>query len=90
MKKNIWVIIIVVAVAALIGLRLAGNKQKINEKKKVTTTSNVLIPVNVTAARMDTITGNLVMTATLIPWQEASLAATTSGTLQSLNFSLGT
>lgn len=88
MKKT-WIIVIVVAVAALIALRLAGNKKKIEEKKKITVESNVQIPVNVATAAMDTLNESLIKTGTLVAWQDATVSATSSGNLLSVSFDLG-
>lgn len=89
MKKKIWIIIAIVGLVTLMALRLAGNKRKIEEKKKTTTETNVEIPVNVVAVAFGSINENLVKTAVLIPYKEADISATTSGTLQTVNFSLG-
>lgn len=88
-RKNIIIISVIVGLVALIGFRLAANKQKINEKKNVTQDANVQIPVNVVTAGNAQVNLSLVKTGTLVPYMEADIAATTSGNLQSVNFALG-
>jgi len=89
MKKRVWIIVGAVALVALIGFQLASNKRKIEEKKTVTTGTDVQIPVNVLPAKMEKVTGNLVKTGTLVAFHEADITATTSGNLQSVDFNLG-
>ncbi len=87
--KRIWIIGAIAAVVVLMGLKLAGNKHKIDEKKKVTIDANVQIPVNVARATMDTLTEKLVKTGTLLPWQEAAVSATAAGNLTRVAFMQG-
>lgn len=89
MKKKVWIISAVVVLILAIGFRLAANKKKIDEKKTVTIEKNVLVPVNVMEVKSAAINENLVKTGTLIPYQEANIAATSSGNLLSVNFVLG-
>lgn len=88
-KKNIAIVAAALILVALIGTRLVANKHKIDEKKKVTTEKDVQIPVNVAAATMAEVNENLVKTGTLVPYREANIAATTSGTIQHVSFALG-
>ncbi len=89
MKKNIWIIATVLVVGALIAVKLAGNKKIINERKKVTSGERVVVPVNTIKAQKDTLNDGLMKTGTALPWQEAAIAATASGTLQTVSFVLG-
>jgi multidrug efflux system membrane fusion protein len=87
--KKIWIITAVVVLVGAMGLRLAANKKKIDEKKTVTIEKNVSVPVNVMAVKSANINENLIKTGTLIPFEEANIAATTSGNLSSVHFALG-
>jgi multidrug efflux system membrane fusion protein len=89
MKRKGWIILTIVILAGLIAWRLASNKHKLNEKKKPVALSAVAIPVNIDTVMLGTVEEQLVRTGTLVPWQEADIAATTAGTLQSVGFSLG-
>lgn len=89
MKKKSWIIIIAVALVGLMAFRLVSNKKKINEKKNVTQDAGVEIPVNAVVVTTGAVNLSLVKTGTLVPYMEADIAATTSGNLQSVNFTLG-
>ncbi len=89
MRKRGWIILIVVILAGLIAWRLASNKKKLDEKKKPVVQNAASIPVNVDTVERGIITEQLIKTGTLVPWQESDIAATTAGTLQSVNFNLG-
>ncbi len=92
MKKSTWFLLLFVfALAGLMAWRLAGNKQlgKLDAKKAPPPQVATAIPVNVDTVKIGNVAQQLLKTGTLIPWQEADIAATTSGTLQKVSFDLG-
>lgn len=90
MKKRIWIILAALVLVALMVVRLVSNKKKIDEKKAVTTDKNIEIPVNTVAAKQQEVKTSLVKTGVLIANHEASITATSAGTLVAVNFDLGT
>jgi multidrug efflux system membrane fusion protein len=88
-KTTIIVVLAILAVAVLIGARLASNKKKINEKNKPVTISNAPIPVTVVEVSEDTVSQSLLKTGNLIPFRETSLMATSQGQVLKVNFELG-
>lgn len=89
MKKKLWIAVAALVLISLIVVKLAGNKRKIEEKKAVSVDASIEVPVNITAAKLEKIQGNLVKTGTLIPFSEANITASASGNLQSVTFDLG-
>lgn len=89
MNKRVLIILIVLILGGLIAWRLAGNKKKLDEKKKPAVITASSIPVNVDTVKQSAISEQLIKTGTLVPWQESDISATTAGNLQSVNFSLG-
>lgn len=79
----------VIVIVGLIAWRLASNKHTLDAKKKPALVGATSIPVNVDTVTIATVNEELVKTGTLLPWQEANITATTSGTLQSVSFNLG-
>ncbi|GAB3987259.1 efflux RND transporter periplasmic adaptor subunit [Spirosoma daeguense] len=91
MKKTTLIIITsAVAIIALIGFRLASNKEKIDAQKKPVVNTNVAIPVTATQVEAGTVSQQLVKTGNLIPFREATITATTAGKVTRVNFNLGT
>ena len=88
-KSTIFVVVAILAIAALIGFRLSSNKKKIDEKNQVSTNTNVAIPVTVARVEEGTVTQQLVKTGNLIPYKQASITATTSGQVIKVNYELG-
>jgi RND family efflux transporter MFP subunit len=90
MKKKIIITAAVVALLAIIGLRLASNKKKINENNQVTDRSNIAIPVSTINAGMEDVTGEFILPAKVEPVNEADISINSSGKLKHLNIDLGT
>ncbi|GAB4025251.1 efflux RND transporter periplasmic adaptor subunit [Spirosoma gilvum] len=91
MKKTTLIIITsALAIVALIGFRLASNKEKIDAQNKPVVNTNVAIPVTVNRVEEGTVSQQLVKTGNLIPFREATITATTAGKVTRVNFDLGT
>ena len=91
MKKRVIIIIVVaLVIAGAITWRLVTNKQKINAKKDEVKNTEFAIPVNVDTVESKPLSGNLLKTGTLAPFEEASIMAAAPGQVVSLNFDLGT
>lgn len=94
MKKGVKITIAVVVILAIVGAiiaKLASNHKKINDKKnEESTKADFSIPVNVITIEPQTVGGQLVKTATLVPFQEADIMVAAPGQIVSLKFDLGT
>ncbi|GAB3694666.1 efflux RND transporter periplasmic adaptor subunit [Spirosoma flavus] len=91
MKKTTLIILTsAVAIIALIGFRLASNKEKIDAQKKPVVNTNVAIPVTTIQVEEAAVSQQLVKTGNLIPFREANITATTAGKVTKVNFNLGT
>ncbi|HRP88753.1 MAG TPA: efflux RND transporter periplasmic adaptor subunit [Edaphocola sp.] len=88
-RKSIVPIIVVLAVAGLIGWRLSANKQKIDEKKKPKAEKIVDLPVTVATIKKEMVNEDLIKIGTLIPNRQADITAVTPGKLIAINFNLG-
>ncbi|UHG92014.1 efflux RND transporter periplasmic adaptor subunit [Spirosoma oryzicola] len=89
-KTTLIAVVAAVAIVALIGFRLASNKEKIDEQKKPVVNVNTSIPVTVARAEEGAVSQQLVKTGSLIPFREANITATTAGKVTRVNFNLGT
>ncbi|MFD2935762.1 efflux RND transporter periplasmic adaptor subunit [Spirosoma flavum] len=90
MKKTTLVIVaMLLGVTALIGFRLASNKEKINQQNKPIVATNTAIPVTVTRVEESTVSQQLIKTGNLIPFREAAITAMTAGKVSQVNFTLG-
>ncbi len=90
MKKTTLVIVaVLLGVTALIGFRLASNKEKINQQNKPIVAVNTTIPVTVSRVEEGTVSQQLVKTGNLIPFREAAITAMTAGKVSRVNFNLG-
>ncbi|WP_080056115.1 efflux RND transporter periplasmic adaptor subunit [Spirosoma aerolatum] len=91
MKKTTLIIITsALAIVALIGFRLASNKEKIDAQNKPAVNTNVAIPVTVDRVAEGAVSQQLIKTGNLIPYREATITATTAGKVTRVNFDLGT
>ncbi|WP_420150464.1 efflux RND transporter periplasmic adaptor subunit [Spirosoma sp.] len=91
MKKTTLIIITsAMVLVALIGFRLASNKEKIDAQNKPVVNTNVSIPVTTTQVEEGAVSQQLVKTGNLIPFREANITATTAGKVTRVNFNLGT
>ncbi|MBD2752922.1 efflux RND transporter periplasmic adaptor subunit [Spirosoma validum] len=91
MKKTTLIIITsALAIVALIGFRLASNKEKIDAQNKPVVNANVAIPVTTAQVQEGAVSQQLVRTGNLIPFREANITATTAGKVTRVNFNLGT
>ncbi|RIV21499.1 efflux RND transporter periplasmic adaptor subunit [Fibrisoma montanum] len=88
-KTTLIVVVALVSITALIGFRLASNKEKIDAQKQPVVQTNVAIPVTVTPVEEATVSQQLVRTGNLIPFKEADIIATTAGKVTQVNFNLG-
>jgi len=93
MKKGVKITIIIVVVLAIIGgivWKLTSNYKKIDEKKnEESSKADFVIPVNVITVAPQAIGGNLIKTASLLPFQEADIMVAAPGQVTSLRFDLG-
>lgn len=89
MNKKILYISIATVVVALIAFKLIANKQTLDEKKKVTNTSLIEIPVETANAEFKNFSYQLKKTGTIIPFQEVDVTAVSSGRVVELRFDLG-
>lgn len=80
---------VIAIIVIAITLRLASNKEKIDEQKKPKTASELAIPVSVVTLTEDIAENPLLKTGTLIPNKEADIMAVSGGKLVSINFNLG-
>lgn len=90
MKKSIVPILVVLAIIAAIGIRLASNKKKLDETKKAPVEVDIAVPVATYKVQYQNIDNNLVKSGRLIPFKEANIMSTGNGKLTSLRFDLGT
>jgi len=89
MKKNIIIISSVLVVVMFIGFKLASNKQKINEKNRPVTNSNIAIPVTVGSVEVAPVSGEIIKVGTASPFQEADVMAVGAGKIASMKIDLG-
>jgi len=89
MKSKYIVWIIVVVLVGGVGIKLAANKRRINEKSKPQATGVVRIPVRVDTVRRIPVRLSIVKTGNLAPFQEAKVLLPTAGIVKSLRFALG-
>jgi RND family efflux transporter MFP subunit len=89
MKKKIIISVIVVAVLALIGVRLAMNKKKLNQQNKVVDRSAIAVPVTATNVFMGAVSGKFSVPAIVEPYNAANISINASGKLKNLSIELG-
>lgn len=89
MKRNIIITLVVVAVLAIIGLRLFKNKQTLNEQNKVVDRSSIAVPVTTTPATIEAVSGKFSVPAIVEPYNTANISINASGKLKTLNIELG-
>jgi len=91
MKKSTIIIIVVVLLAAAgITYKLVMNYKKIDEKKNQSTSQvDFAIPVNVISVESKPISGNLIKTGNLSPYNESAIMVAAPGQVTSLKFDLG-
>lgn len=88
-RKVIIPIVVIVVLAGLAGFKLASNKKKIDESKKVQVDTNLAIPVTVAEAYTKTVQGGFIKTGSLIPFREANIMASAQGKVTQVYFDLG-
>ncbi len=88
-KSTILIIALVVGVFALIGFRLASNKETIDEQKKPVTTVNTTIPVTIATVAEGIVDQQLIKTGTLAPFRQTDITTTTAGKVERVNFNQG-
>lgn len=89
MKKRLITIGIIVLIVGGITYKLAANKEVINSKNKLSTNTNIAIPVNIITISENEVNDNLIKSGTLIPFTDADITAISAGKLTSLHFELG-
>lgn len=89
MKKKIIIITSVIALVALVGFTLAGNKKKINEANKVIDRSGIAVPVFTIKTALSELNGQFILPAKVQAVNEADVTINSSGKLQSLSIELG-
>ena len=88
--KRKWILPLVLVVLALgIGLRLAGNKKKIDAAKQPVDRSAFAIPVNVISTAIAAVEGSFSVPGTLEPYDHAKVMLQAQGKLANLNVDLG-
>lgn len=88
--KRKWILPLVIIVAALgIGLRLAGNKKKIDAAKQPVDRSGFTIPVTTIVAAVGTEAGAFTVPGTLQPYNHAKVMVQAQGKLARLDVDLG-
>jgi len=89
MKTRIITIAIIVGIIAAISFKLAANKKKIDESKKVVDRSQVAVYVTTTNVSLLPVSGNLTLPAVLEPKEKATISTGTQGKIETLNIELG-
>jgi membrane fusion protein (multidrug efflux system) len=89
MKRKYIIGLIILAVIALIVIKLASNKKTLDEKKEPAQDFVVRIPVKVAPVKEQLEEINLIKTGSLAPFKDTKVLATTGGTIQQLKFNLG-
>lgn len=89
MKKNYILTIVTTALIGLIIFKLVSNKQKINEKKSISTKKDIRIPVTVSKAVQEIKGIDMIKTGSLASFKEAKILSTSNGNVKRLLFSLG-
>ncbi|WP_247236700.1 efflux RND transporter periplasmic adaptor subunit [Telluribacter sp. SYSU D00476] len=88
-KTTLFVITAIVAIVALVGFKLAANKEKLDEKNQPPVATTVAIPVTVAEVTEGTVSQQLIKTGNLIPFKEANIMATAQGKVTNVAFQLG-
>lgn len=89
MKRKTLVYIIIIAIAALITIRLCSNKQKLNEKKNVVNRDHIPVYISAHTVASETIKENLNLPAVLEASEAVSISAGVPGKIETLNIELG-
>ncbi|QIH35962.1 efflux RND transporter periplasmic adaptor subunit [Sphingobacterium sp. DR205] len=89
MKRKYILIGTVILICGLIAYKLTMNKKELDSKKNKPVTTEISIPVKVVKVKDSILALNLSKTGSIIPFREAKVLATVSGTLKNLQFSLG-
>ncbi len=90
MKTRIISIVVVLGVIGLIAFTLMRNKKEIDSNKKPVDRSEIPVSVFVTEVKSLPMDGNLQLPAVLEPKDQSTVAASTSGKLESFRVQLGT
>ena len=89
MKRKLILPLVLVAVALGIGLKLAGNKQKLDAAKQPVDRSGFAIPVNVISTAVAKEGADFTVPGTLEPYDHAKVMLQAQGKLASLSVDLG-
>ena len=89
MKKTIFIILGLAAIFTTIGVVLAGNKKKLDEKNKTVDRSNVAVTVSVAKATMGELTGEMKFSGIVESAADADVAVSSPGTIKTLNIAKG-
>jgi len=87
--KRVITIVVIIAILALIVLRLKTNHDKISEAKQQVTTDLSYVTVNVSQVKKLTLSDSLTLIGYLDAFSEVDVAAEAAGTITSLNAELG-
>jgi membrane fusion protein (multidrug efflux system) len=82
-------ILVILAVVILIAWKLAGNKNKLDEKNRPVKTIAIRIPVNVAAVKEQLMKISILKTGSLAPFKEVKVLSVTSGIVRQLPIELG-
>jgi RND family efflux transporter MFP subunit len=89
MKKAIFIITGIVAIVVTMGIVLANNKKKIDEKNKVVDRSNLPISVTVATAAMGEFEGSMNFSGLVESQADADISVSSPGTIKTLNVAKG-
>ncbi|HEX8548406.1 MAG TPA: efflux RND transporter periplasmic adaptor subunit [Cytophagaceae bacterium] len=87
--KRIIPIALLVAVLAMIAIRLVSNKKEINSKNKLPDNASAQVSVNAALAQSKISETNVSLVGTLIPIKEIEIKSEVQGKIISLNYNLG-
>jgi membrane fusion protein (multidrug efflux system) len=87
--KKILIIGGIVAVVAIIALRLVSNKHKINESKQIVDRSKIPVSVAVATVEEKTLSNSFQLPASLAPIEESNIAANVAGKITRLSIENG-
>jgi multidrug efflux system membrane fusion protein len=91
MKRKTIIIVtsIVIAIVALVTVKLVINKRAIDKVNNRPTQTNPPVAVTAVAVKKESISSDLVKTGTLLPYKEADIMSTSAGRVTELNLELG-
>lgn len=89
MKKSIIIVVVIVGALVAMGVVLAGNKKKIDEKNQPVDRSKVPVTVSVAEAKMGEFKGGMSFSGLVEAGSDADISVSSPGIIRSLNLSKG-